>query len=130
MGTCCCPRGVGCVCGRSRVRTANAVEVATNRKGTRAELARLGSLSGDGSVHHRDANPQNAGQSEGQGCRVNRFLSVTSVAQRLVGAARDPKGGLGFSTGGTCVPASTANAAAPTPDGREWGYSVPLSFMR
>lgn len=40
------------------------------------------------------------------------------------------KGELGSSTGECPVPAWTANAAAPTPDGPEEGYSFPLSFMR
>ena len=126
----CCPRGVGSVCGRSLDRGARPVGVATNEKCTRAVLARLGFPDGNGSFPHRDANPQNVGQSEGQECRVHRFASATSQPQCLVGGCGLRRASWGSPTGETHVPARTANAAAPTPDGRERGYSFPLSFMR
>ena len=116
--------------GRSPGREAGPVGVATSEKSTRAVLARLGFPDGNGSFHPWEANPQNVGQSEGQECRVRRFPSATSQPLGLRRARRTAKGELGSPTGQTHVPACTANAAGPTPDGLERGYSFPLSFMR
>jgi hypothetical protein len=85
----CCPRGLGSVCGRWLVREAGPVGVATNGTSPRAVLARLGFPDGDGSIPDREANPQNVGQSEGQGCRVRR--SRPQLHRR----PEPPEGGLG-----------------------------------
>jgi len=82
--------------GRSLGRETEPVGVATNKKSTRAVLARLGFPDGNGSLPPRDANPQNVGQSEGQECRV-RFGSATSLPQGIGSDAADGEGRAGIS---------------------------------